>query len=354
MSENKFSEIRRLLTGVIHPESGRNIVESGILGEIGESGGVMSVTLDFQKARDPFANSIRRQVREAIETALPAMRDKVVVHIREATPKRKAEELRPKTTTGRIKKVLAVASAKGGVGKSTVTANLAVTLARMGYKVGLLDADIYGPSQPKMFGVEGYEPPVDTSSGREEIMPAGAHGVEVMSIGFFIGEKDALIWRGPMATSALRQMIHQTAWGELDYLLIDLPPGTGDVHLTVLGELTVSGAVIVTTPQQIALADVVRGIRMFRSPGVEVPILGIVENMAWFTPAELPDNRYYIFGRGGVEELARREGLPVLSEIPIIQSVMEGGESGTPGVGLSETTAQYYRTIAEKVVDNLK
>lgn len=354
MNDNRFAEIRRLLTGIIHPETGRNIVESGILGEIGETGGVLSVTLDFPKARDPFANSIRRQVREAIETALPAMREKVVVYVKEAAPKRKPEEIKPKTSTGNIKTVLAVASAKGGVGKSTVTANLAVTLARMGYKVGVLDADIYGPSQPKMFGLEGYRPPVSEADGREEIMPAVAHGVEVMSIGFFIGERDALVWRGPMATSALRQMIHQTAWGELDFLLIDLPPGTSDVHLTVLAELRVRGAVIVTTPQQVALADVVRGIRMFRSTGVEVPVLGIIENMAWFTPAELPDNKYYIFGRGGAEELARRENLPMLGEIPIIQSVMEGGESGTPGVGLSEATAGYYRDIAGKIVENLK
>ncbi len=351
---DKFDGIRRLLTGIIHPESGRNIVESGILGEISETGGILSVTLDFPKARDPFVNSIRRQVREAVETAHPETRGKVVVHVKEAAPQRKSGELRPKTTTDGIKKVLAVASAKGGVGKSTVTANLAVTLARMGYRVGVLDADIYGPSQPKMFGLEGYGPAVDNSSGREMIMPAEAYGVKVMSIGFFIGERDAVIWRGPMATSALKQLIHQTAWGELDFLLIDLPPGTGDVHLTVLGELAVNGAVIVTTPQQVALADVVRGIRMFRSPGVEVPILGIVENMAWFTPAELPGNRYHIFGRGGVEELARREKLPVLGEIPIIQSVMEGGDNGVPGVGLSEATAGYYRGIAEKIVDNPK
>jgi ATP-binding protein involved in chromosome partitioning len=351
---DKFGGIRRLLTGIIHPESGRNIVEAEILGDIGEAGGILSVTLDFQKARDPFANSIRRQVKEAIETAYPDMCEKIVVHIREAAPKRKAEEIRPKTTTGDIKKVLAVSSAKGGVGKSTVTANLAVTLACMGYSVGVLDADIYGPSQPKMFGVEGYQPPVDNSSGSDMIMPAEAHGVKIMSIGFFIGETDALVWRGPMATSALRQMIHQTAWGELDFLLIDLPPGTGDVHLTILAELAVSATVIVTTPQQIALADVARGIRMFRSQGVEVSIIGMIENMAWFTPAELPDNRYYIFGRGGAEALAKRENLPILGKIPIIQSVMEGGEKGTPGVELSEAIAGYYHDIAKKVVDNLK
>ena len=354
MGDKQFTEIKRLLTGIIHPESGRNIVESGILENITETKGMLSVSLAFPKARDPFANSIRRQVKEAIETAFPQMQDKVVVYVKEAAPKRTAEDLKPKTNTGGIKKVLAVSSAKGGVGKSTVTANLAVTLAKMGYKVGILDADIYGPSQPKMFGVEGYQPPVEEAGSREDIVPATAHGVKIMSIGFFINPDDALVWRGPMATSALKQMIHQTAWGVLDFLLIDLPPGTGDVHLTVLSEINVNGAVIVSTPQQVALADVVRGIRMFRSPGIEVPVLGIIENMAWFTPIELPDNKYYIFGRGGVEELARKEGLPMLGEIPIIQSVMEGGESGTPGVGLSETTTGYYVDIAEKIVENLK
>ena len=353
MSDNQFAGIRRLLTGVIHPESGKNIVESGILEDITEANGVMSVTLAFPKARDPFANSIRRQVKEAIEAAMPRMRDKVVVYVKEAAPKR-AETVQQKTTTDSIKWILAISSAKGGVGKSTVTANLAVTLAGMGYRVGILDADIYGPSMPKMFGVEGYEPPVEKSGAREDIIPAAAHGVKLMSIGFFIGENDALVWRGPMATSALRQMIHQTAWGELDFLLIDLPPGTGDVHLTVLSEMKVNGAIIVSTPQQVALADVVRGIRMFRSPTIEIPVLGIIENMAWFTPAELPENKYYIFGKGGAAALAEKEGIPLLGQIPLIESVMAGGDEGTPGVGLSPDTAEYYRDIAAKIVDNLK
>lgn len=350
MSKNEFSGIRRLLTGVIHPETGKNIVDSGILEDISEANDVLSITLVFPKARDPFANSIRRQVKDAVETALPQKRDKVVIYVKEAPPKRKSENTEHKTTTGNIKHILAISSAKGGVGKSTVAANLAVTLAGMGYRVGLLDADIYGPSQPKMFGVEGYRP----TSENDEIVPAEAYGIKLMSIGFFIDKTDALVWRGPMASNALKQMIHQTSWGELDFLLIDLPPGTGDVHLTVLSELKVSGAVIVTTPQQVALADVVRGIYMFRSAMIGIPVFGLIENMAWFTPEELPDKRYYIFGRGGVEKLAQQENIPVLGQIPLIQSVMEGGESGKPGVGLSAAAAGYYREIADKIVDKMQ
>lgn len=352
MANKEFTEIRRLLTGVIHPETGKDIVESGILEDIAEANDVLSITLTFPKARDPFANSIRRQVREAVETAFPQKREKVVIYVKEAPPKRKTEAVEHKTTTDNIKHIIAVSSAKGGVGKSTVAANLAVTLAGMGYRVGLLDADIYGPSQPKMFGVEEFRPTSQTvEGGRDEIIPASAHGIKLMSIGFFIEKTDALIWRGPMASNALKQMIHQTAWGELDYLLIDLPPGTGDVHLTILSELKVSGAIIVTTPQQVALADVVRGIHMFRSAMIGIPIFGIVENMAWFTPAELPDKRYYIFGHGGTQELAEKENIPALGQIPLIQSVMEGSEVGKPGVGLSEPAAQYYREIADKIVE---
>lgn len=351
---NQFSEIRRLLTGVVHPESGKNIVESGILEDISQNNDILTVTLSFPKARDPFTNSIRRQVKEAIETAFPQMRDNVVVFVKEAPPKQKSETKKPKTTTSEIKHIVAISSAKGGVGKSTVAANLAVTLSKMGFRVGLLDADIYGPSQPKMFGVEDYRPTLkQKGEGEDEIVPAQAYGIKLMSIAFFINENDALVWRGPMASNALKQMIHQTEWGELDFLLIDLPPGTGDVHLTLLSELRVSGAIVVSTPQQIALADVVRGLRMFRSPTIEIPVFGIVENMAWFTPAELPDNKYYIFGCGGVQKLAEKENLEILGQIPIMQSVMEGCEAGTPSVDVSPGVENYYAEIARKIVDKV-
>jgi ATP-binding protein involved in chromosome partitioning len=247
----------------------------------------------------------------------------------------------------------AVASGKGGVGKSTVTANLAVALNNLGYRVGILDADVYGPSQPKMFGLEGYVPEAEQEEGADYLLPAEARGIRIMSIGFFIKPSDALLWRGAMATNALRQMIHQTRWGELDFLLIDLPPGTGDVHLSILSELRLNGAVIVSTPQQVAVADVLRGIEMFRHSQVGVPVAGIIENMAWFTPAELPENRYYLFGKGGARALAERCGVDFLGEIPIVQSIMEGGDAGTPGSTIDARVEETYRTIARKIVENV-
>ncbi|MEG1649453.1 MAG: Mrp/NBP35 family ATP-binding protein, partial [Rikenellaceae bacterium] len=210
------------------------------------------------------------------------------------------------------------------------TANLAVTLAKAGYKVGIIDADVYGPSQPKMFGCEDYSALGEKVEGKDFIIPVERHGVKIMSIGFFIKPTDALVWRGPMATNALKQIIHQTLWGELDYLLIDLPPGTGDVHLTILAEMKVTGAIIVSTPQKVALADVVRGIAMFKAPNINVPIIGIIENMAWFTPAELPENKYYIFGKDGVKELAARENIKLLAQIPLVQSICEASDNGEP------------------------
>ena len=200
----------------------------------------------------------------------------------------------------------------------------------MGYRVGILDADIYGPSQPKMFGVEGYLPEAVQEDGEDRIIPARSMEIELMSIGFFIKPTDALLWRGAMAVSALKQMIHQTRWGTLDFLLADLPPGTGDVHLSIIGELKIDAAVIVSTPQQVAVADVVRGVEMFRNEHVGIPVAGVIENMAWFTPAELPDNRYYLFGRGGARDMAEKSGVPFLGEIPIVQSIMEGSDAGCP------------------------
>ena len=223
----------------------------------------------------------------------------------------------------------------------------------MGYRVGLLDADIYGPSQPKMFGCEGYLPDAVQEDGFDYIVPAEVAGIKLISIGFFIKPTDALIWRGTMACNALRQLIHQTQWGELDYLLIDLPPGTGDIHLSIISELKISGAVIVSTPQQIAVADVVRGVEMFRNDNVNIPVLGIVENMAWFTPAELPNNKYYIFGQGGAERYAAECGVEFLGHIPIIQSVMEGGDSGIPAASSDLAAGEYYQHIAQKVVEKL-
>ena len=341
-------QVTELLRTIVHPETGTDIVSSGMVERAEASSDKISITLAFPKGRDPFAASIKRQILEQITNRDPSLEGKITVIVKEAAPKKPSPAPEKKNAADQIKRVIAIASGKGGVGKSTVTANLAVALTRLGYKVGVLDADIYGPSQPQMFGVEGYMPPA-VKEGEEELMiPAEAYGVEIMSIGFFIAPTDALIWRGPMATNALRQMIHQTRWGALDFLLIDLPPGTGDVHLTILQELKVNGAIIVSTPQQVALADVVRGIQMFRAPKIEIPIVGIIENMAWFTPAELPENRYYLFGKGGAQALAAREGITLLGQIPIIQSVMEGSENGQPVASEDSLSSSYYLEAARE------
>ncbi len=339
MNNEKITE---LLRQVVHPETGEDIVTSRIA-SVGHTESGIVITLSFPKARDPFASKIKARVEEL--TAGEA----VTVIIREAAPK--AAKPQNTSAAGGIQRIIAVASGKGGVGKSTVTANLAVAMRNAGYKVGILDADIYGPSQPKMFGVEDYIPDAFQRDGTDYIVPAEPLGIKLMSIGFFIGAEDALVWRGPMANNALRQMIHQTEWGELDFLFIDLPPGTGDVHLGVISELKVDMAVIVSTPQQVAVADVLRGIRMFKADKIEIPVAGVIENMAWFTPRELPENRYYIFGHGGAKELAEREGVDFLGEIPIVQSVMEGGETGRPASAFDPDTERYYRDIAAKIVD---
>ena len=344
-------KLEELLRSIIHPETERNIVDSGFVdrADLGEDGSV-AITLRFQKARDPFAQKIKRQVEELMKRSFPEA--KVMVIIREAAPKPRRQE-NPSTTTD-ICHVIAIASGKGGVGKSTVTANLAVALRQRGYNVGIVDADIYGPSQTKMFGVEGYVPDAERDeNGNDFIIPAQSYGIKVMSIGFFIRPTDALMWRGGMAVNALHQLIHQTRWGKLDYLLVDLPPGTGDIHLSIINELKISGAVIVSTPQQIAVADVVRGVEMFRHQQVNIPVLGIVENMAWFTPEELPDNKYYIFGKGGAKRYAEEVGVELLGEVPIIQSIMEGGDEGRPAGNFDPRVEKYYAEIAATIVNKL-
>ncbi len=350
-------DIEKVLSGIIHPETNQNIVSGGILESVAVDGNKVLVSLQFSRARDPFASSIKKACEQAIAGQFPEHAGNITVVIKEKAkdaPQGKAPQA-SKSLAGGIKRVIAVSSAKGGVGKSTVTANLAVTLADMGYKVGILDADIYGPSMPIMFGVADYKPEARTVDEVQAMVPAESYGVKVMSIGFFLSAEDALIWRGPMATSALKQLIHQTLWGELDFLLIDLPPGTGDVHLTLLHELKIDGAVIVSTPQQIALADVVRGVSMFRNEQINVPILGMIENMSWFTPAELPDNKYYIFGKEGVKKIAAKSDIDLLGEIPLVQSVREGADYGHPAASdPAAVVGTFYRQIAEKIVKKLE
>lgn len=344
-------QLEALLRQIIHPETEQNIVDSGFVdrADRGEDGSI-AITLRFQKARDPFAQKVKKQVEELMAATFPESSCMVIV--REAKPKPRRRE--QQSTTTEICNIIAVASGKGGVGKSTVTANLAVALRQRGYNVGILDADIYGPSQNKMFGVEGYVPDAERDEeGNEYIIPAQSLGIKVMSIGFFIKPTDALMWRGGMATNALHQLIHQTRWGKLDYLLVDLPPGTGDIHLSIINELKISGSVIVSTPQQVAVADVVRGVEMFRHPQVNIPVLGVVENMAWFTPEELPNNRYYLFGKGGAARYAEQAGIDLLGQVPIIQSIMEGSENGSPAGGVDPRVEEYYSEIAAKVVNKL-
>ena len=344
-------QIRKLLSAISHPETQQDIVSSGVVEQITAREDKITVVLCFPKARDPFAVRIRNLVEKTLQDAYPSAEGNITVVVKEGTPR--APQPKRESTTVKVGKIIAIASGKGGVGKSTVTANLALTLRNMGYRVGVLDADIYGPSQHKMFGREDYLPDAVQENGMDYIVPAQSMDIELMSIGFFINPDDALMWRGAMATNALKQLLHQTMWGGLDFLLIDMPPGTGDIHLTMISEIKMDGAVIVSTPQQVAVADVVRGVEMFRHEQVAVPVLGVVENMAWFTPKELPNNRYYIFGQGGAKRYAEEAGIDLLGQVPIIQSIMEGSEQGRPAAGIDSRVEEFYSDIAEKVVEKL-
>jgi len=344
------NEIKRLLAAVVHPETGEDIVTCGFIEHIAATPDKATVVLRFAKTRDPFATKIKNQAEALLKERFPQA--EILVTIKEGgRPPR--PEPKETTTTGGIAHVIAVASGKGGVGKSTVTANLAVALRNMGFRVGILDADIYGPSQPKMFGVEDYLPDAVQEEGQDRIVPAGSMDIALMSIGFFIKPTDALLWRGAMAVNALKQMIHQTRWGTLDFLLADLPPGTGDIHLSIIGELKIDSAVIVSTPQQVAVADVLRGVEMFRNPNVNIPVAGVIENMAWFTPEELPDNRYYLFGKGGARKFAEENGVDFLGEIPIVRSIMEGSDEGHPAAAIDPRVEASYRSIAERIVEKV-
>lgn len=313
------------LTNVRYPGTGKNIVESGMVEDnIRIDGNKVSLTLIFPKETDPFIKSVTR----AAEAALKAYADKNIeatISVKKAEAPKEQAPILPN-----IKNIIAVSSGKGGVGKSTVAANLAVALAMAGQRVGLLDADIFGPSMPKMFGLEGFQPFGENIDGKQFIIPAEKYNVKMLSIGFFVDPATATLWRGAMASNALKQLIFEADWGDLDYFVIDTPPGTSDIHLTLLQSIPITGAVIVSTPQQVALADARKGIDMYQNEHVGVPILGLVENMSWFTPAELPQNRYYIFGRGGVEQLAAEMNVPLLGQIPIVQAVCESGDSGRP------------------------
>ena len=315
------------LRHVRYPGTGKDLIESGMLeDDIRISGYEVSFSLIFQKENDPFMKSVVKAAEVALQTYIdPNVAAKI--HIKKPTP---APSLKGGESKIHAKHIIAIHSGKGGVGKSTVTANLAVALAQQGYRVGLLDADIHGPSMPKMFHTEDCRPVSVEEDGRTLIEPIEQYGVKMLSIGFFVNPESAVIWRGGMASNAIKQLIEDAHWGELDYFLIDLPPGTSDIHLTLISELQLTGVIVVTTPQPVALVDARKGVEMFRNEKVNVKILGFIENMAWFTPAELPENKYYIFGKDGGKKLAEELAIPLLGQIPLVQSIREGGDEGTP------------------------
>ena len=348
-------EITDWLREVEHPAKGdKNIVELGMVESVEVSEGAVCVTLGFAKHRDPLAEYLTGSAKAAIIRNAPegtAVEVKTIV--KEAAPKKKPGLDLDFEEISQVKHIIGIASGKGGVGKSTVSVNLAVALARLGYKVGLADADVYGPSVPKMTATEGIVPDAVLEGEKEVIMPMEKYGVKWMSIGYFAKPEQALIWRGPMACNALKQMILQVRWGELDFLLIDMPPGTGDIHISLVHDIPLEGAVIVSTPQDVALADVEKGVNMFRNESVNKPIFGLVENMAWFTPAEHPDEKYYIFGQGGGLRMADKYGIPLLGQIPIVQSIREGGDAGEPAALSSRPDGVAFVALAEKLAENL-
>ena len=345
-------KIEEILKTILHPGKGdRNIVELGMVGSVLEEPGKVEIVLNFPKTRDPLAEYLTGSVRAALYRELPAGTEIIVNSKVVATPKSNKPNVNNLTLEelNNVRHIIGVASGKGGVGKSTVAVNLAVALARLGYRVGLADADVYGPSVPIMTATEGSVPEAVEEEGKTVILPIEKFGVKWMSIGYFAQAGQALIWRGPMACNALKQMILQVRWGVLDYLLIDMPPGTGDIHISLLNDIPVEGAVIVTTPQPVALADVEKGVDMFRNEKVGKRIFGLVENMAWFTPEELPQNRYYIFGRDGGVKMAARFDIPLLGQIPIVQSIRECGDAGEPVALSSRPDALAFIELAKEL-----
>ena len=335
------------LRHVRYPGTGKDLIESGMLeDDIRISGLEVSFSLIFEKDNDPFMKSVVKASEVAVQTYVDA---NAAVHIH---TKFKKQNLQPAAAAPvlQAKHVVAIHSGKGGVGKSTVAANLAIALAQRGMRVGLLDADIHGPSMPKMFHTEDCRPVSAEVDGRTLIDPIEQYGVKMLSIGFFVDPAQAVVWRGGMASNAIKQLIQDANWGELDYFLIDLPPGTSDIHLTLVATLQLTGAIVVTTPQPVALVDARKGVDMFRNEKINVPVLGIIENMAWFTPAELPENKYYIFGRDGGKHLAEDLGVPLLGQIPLVQSIREAGDDGAHiAMQTGHPAAAIFAAIAEKI-----
>lgn len=339
--------IHDALNTVRYPGNGKSLMENEMLeDDLRIDGMKVSFSLIFEKETDPFKKSVVKAAEAAIKTFVhPDVEVSIGTKAKTTLPP-EPDKLLPN-----VKNIIAVSSGKGGVGKSTVTANLAIGLTKLGYRVGLLDTDIFGPSMPKMFGVEEERPYAEQVDGRDLIVPIEKYGVKLLSIGFFVNPDQATLWRGGMACNALKQLITEAKWGELDYFILDTPPGTSDIHLTLIQTLGITGAIIVSTPQQVALADARKGINMYMNEKVNVPILGLVENMAWFTPAELPENKYYIFGKDGCKNLAEELNVPLLAQIPLVQAVCETGDKGEPAV-LSPASPEgiAFMSLAAKVV----
>ena len=341
-------EILNALQNVKHPAKGeKSIVELDMVQNIEILADKTVVTLAFGRRRDPLAEYLIGATRAAL-VRLGCPGPEVHTVVVDEQPAKKPLELGKEGLAG-IKHIIGIASGKGGVGKSTVAVNLAVALARLGYKVGLVDADVYGPSVPTMTGTEGQMPLAENRDGKDIMLPLEKYGVKWMSIGYFAKRGQALIWRGPMATTALKQLVLQVEWGPLDFLLVDMPPGTGDIHISLIQEIGIEGAIMVTTPQNVALADVEKGVDMFKNESINKPILGLVENMAWFTPAEHPDEKYYIFGRDGGARMAKELGLELLAQIPLVQGIRESGDSGEPAALGTGPDSLAFLELAQKI-----
>jgi ATP-binding protein involved in chromosome partitioning len=340
-------DILKALETITIAGEGKNMVESGAVTNVVTFGDEAIVDLVLHTPAMHIKKRAEDDIKKTIHD-LVSPDAKVKVNIKVEAPE-KSNEIKGKAIPG-IKNIIAVASGKGGVGKSTVTANLAVTLAKMGFSVGVLDADIYGPSMPIMFDVENEKPISVMVDGKSKMKPVESYEVKILSIGFFTAPSQAVIWRGPMASKALNQMIFDADWGELDFMLIDLPPGTGDIHLSIMQSLPITGAVVVSTPQAVALADAKKGVSMFMSESINVPVLGIIENMAYFTPEELPSNKYYIFGKEGAKNLAEDLNVPFLGEVPIVQSIREAGDYGRPA---AMQTGSVIETVFEEITRNV-
>ena len=346
-------QISAALTKVVHPDKGKDIVTLGMVGEISSGENGITVTIIPERSTDPFITSIKSRIVKSIKDSLgpDAIISEIIISpkVTEAKPVEKPRDILPG-----VKNIIAVSSGKGGVGKSTIAVNLAISLARRNLKVGLLDADVFGPSVPIMFNEVNYKPEVTRENGNDYIIPLIKYGVKVLSTGFFVDPAEAVIWRGPMASGFLKQLMTQGAWGTLDYLIVDLPPGTSDIHLTLVQEVPVTGVIVVSTPQKVAVADAVKGIAMFRGDKINVPVLGLVENMSWFTPAELPENKYFIFGKEGGKALSEKSGVPLLGQIPLIQSICESSDKGVPVALGDSLPAHAFLALADQVIEKVR